>query len=192
MEISRIRLGRRSPAELDRRLREAEAGDLSYDHVGSTLAAGPAPAGRADRRFDRTATGSVAAAAEALRAFAPHRGIRGRVLPPAAPLEVGTSLLVVAPVGPVELAVPNRVVGVVDEADRFGFAYGTVTGHAEAGEECFLAETSAPGLVRLSVRVHARPATLAARLGGPVVSWLQAVATRRYLAAWAQAIEGER
>ena len=38
--------------------------------------------------------------------------------------------------GPVRA--PCRVVYVVDEPDRRGFAYGTLPGHAESGEELFL------------------------------------------------------
>lgn len=41
-------------------------------------------------------------------------------------------------VGPITVKAPCRVVYVVDEADRCGFAYGTLTGHPESGEELFL------------------------------------------------------
>ena len=86
------------------------------------------------------------------------------------------------------MAVPDRVVAVIDEDRRFGFAYGTLAGHAEAGEEAFLAEQVAPGRLRLTVRVQARPATFLARLGAPVVALLQKAAAKRYLSAWAAAI----
>ncbi len=43
---------------------------------------------------------------------------------------------VIVHLGPVR--VPCRVVYVVDEPDRRGFAYGTLPGHAESGEELFL------------------------------------------------------
>jgi uncharacterized protein (UPF0548 family) len=96
---------------------------------------------------------------------------------------------VVARLGPFELAVPDRVVEVVHEPDRFGFAYGTVATHAEAGEELFLAEQNGPDELELTIRIHARPASPLARLGAPMVRWLQTAAARRYLDAWAAAIE---
>ncbi len=41
-------------------------------------------------------------------------------------------------VGPAALRIPCRVVSVVDEADRQAFAYGTLPGHPETGEEVFV------------------------------------------------------
>ncbi|MEM7395882.1 MAG: DUF1990 domain-containing protein [Verrucomicrobiota bacterium] len=37
-----------------------------------------------------------------------------------------------------------RIVYVIDEQDRFGFAYGTLTDHGERGEEKFLVERNGP------------------------------------------------
>jgi uncharacterized protein (UPF0548 family) len=97
-------------------------------------------------------------------------------------------LLVVAPFGLLEMAVPDRIVAVVDEPARFGFAYGTLTGHAEVGEECFVAEQVADGRLRLTIRVQAGPATWPARLAAPLVTYLQRAAVRRYLVSWSAAI----
>jgi uncharacterized protein (UPF0548 family) len=190
MELSGIHLGRRRSGALAGLLAAADAGDPSYRHVGSTLREGPVP-GIPDRSFSIEVPGSRAAASSTLRRWAPHAGIRARILPNGAVPEAGTTLLVVAPFGPFEMAVPDRIVAVVDEPERVGFAYGTLAGHAEVGEEAFLAEQIAPGRLRLTVRVHARPATVLARLGGPVVTRLQGAAARRYLSAWAAAIAEE-
>ncbi len=187
MEISGIHLGRRIQTELDELLVRATRGDLSYGHVGSSLSAG-SPPGLPDRRSSKEIDGDLAVAASALRSWAPHRGIHGRVVPDGVPIEAGATLLVVAPFGPFEMAVPNRIVSVVDEDDRYGFAYGTLAGHAEVGEESFLAEQIAPGRLRLTIRVHAGPATRLARLGAPVVTALQRAAVGRYLDAWAGAV----
>jgi uncharacterized protein (UPF0548 family) len=184
--MSCVHLGRTSPTQLERLLGEARASALSYDHVCSTLSDG-SPPGIADRTFRRTTSGTLDGAVGALRHWAAHRGIRARSHPADAPLTVGTTLLVVAPFGPVQLVVPNRIVAVIDDPDRCGFAYGTLPGHAEAGEELFLAEQRA-GCIELTIRVHARPATALAHLGTPIVHLLQAAAARRYLDAWADAI----
>src|SRR5689334_3058628 len=42
------------------------------------------------------------------------------------------------PTGLVGLAIPCRVVWTVTEPDRTGFAYGTLQGHPESGEESFI------------------------------------------------------
>ncbi len=52
----------------------------------------------------------------------------------------GAELTVRAWIGPVRMTAPTRVVYVVDEPDRRGFAYGTLPGHPESGEELFLVE----------------------------------------------------
>jgi len=61
-----------------------------------------------------------------------------------------------------------------DEA-RFGFAYGTLTNHAEAGEELFEVFTDAQtGAVMYRIRATSRPRSALARLGHPIVRALQA------------------
>jgi uncharacterized protein (UPF0548 family) len=70
-----------------------------------------------------------------------------------------------------------RVVYVVDEAgphSKFGFAYGTLPGHVESGEERFLIEwdRSNDG-VWYDIIAFSRPNQFSARLGYPVVRRLQ-------------------
>jgi len=188
VEVSGIALGRRAPASLEEHLRAAEESPLGYGHAGSTVRGEP-PHTAPEREHSIEVDGELAQATAALRAWAPHRGIKGRIVPAGAPIEEGTTLLVVAPFGPFELLAPDRIVAVVDEPDRFGFAYGTLAGHPEVGEELFLAEVLGPHRLRLTVRIHAGPATLLARIGSPLVTLFQRAAARRYLHAWATAIE---
>src|SRR5512139_3551990 len=42
--------------------------------------------------------------------------------------------------GPIGVKAPVRVVYIVDEPHRKGFAYGTLPGHPESGEEAFVVE----------------------------------------------------
>ena len=49
--------------------------------------------------------------------------------------------------GPLALSAPVRVVYVIDGPDRRGFAYGTLPGHPESGEEAFLVERRPDGTV---------------------------------------------
>jgi uncharacterized protein (UPF0548 family) len=93
-------------------------------------------------------------------------------------------VLVALPVGPVTIVVPNRIVAVVSEPTRFGFAYGTLPGHQERGEESFVVELLPDGRVMGRIVVDAVPATVAARSCAPVVRRVQRWAIGRYLEAW--------
>ena len=185
-----IRLGRPDRATLDELLARAEASSLTYEHVGSTL-----PSAEAHGRTIRTehldlGVGPAAfdAAVAGLRAWVCHRGLGATVHPADAALDVGTSLLVVLHVGPVSIVVPDRIVAVVDEPRRFGFAYGTLEGHQERGEESYVVEHLDDDRVVATIGLDARPATAAARLVAPAVGWFQRLAVRRYLSAWHDAV----
>lgn len=81
-----------------------------------------------------------------------------------------------------------RILYVIDEARRFGFAYGTLPGHAECGEERFLVEQLADGAVFYDLLAFSRPRHWAARLGQPVVRALQRRFARESKAAMAAAV----
>jgi hypothetical protein len=61
---------------------------------------------------------------------------------------------------------PCRVVHVVDEPRRRGFAYGTLPGHPEQGEESFTVTHEADDSVVFRVAAFSRPATLSAGQAG--------------------------
>ena len=92
---------------------------------------------------------------------------------------------VVVTLGPptVALAAPCRVVGVVDEPDRWGFAYGTLPGHPEQGEEAFVVSLCAEEVVRFEITAFSRPADALVRLSGPVGRFVQLRTTKAYLGA---------
>lgn len=184
MELAGLRPGRRSPAEVERRVAALADAEPTYEHVGSTL--GSTPSGVSVLHVERATPGNVATAAATLARWAAHDGIGARVVPDRPPA-VGATVGIVVPAGPLELLVVDRVVAVVDEPERAGFAYGTLPGHPERGEELFLATSAGPGLVRLEVVAHSRPVGLAACVP-PVVRRLQRAAAHRYLDAWARAL----
>jgi uncharacterized protein (UPF0548 family) len=70
-----------------------------------------------------------------------------------------------------------RVVSAVDEVgpvSRFGFAYGTLPGHVESGEERFLVEwNTSDDSVWYDILAFSRPHQFSARIGYPVVRRLQ-------------------
>ena len=78
--------------------------------------------------------------------------------------------------------VPCRVVDIVDEPDRRGFAYGTLPGHPETGEERFTVERDpGTGEVTLTVTAFSKHALWRTKLAGPLGRLLQRTMTQRYL-----------
>lgn len=57
----------------------------------------------------------------------------------------------------IPVSAPVRVVYVVDEPNRKGFAYGTLPGHPESGEESFIVERTDDGSVWLAITALSRP-----------------------------------
>ena len=89
---------------------------------------------------------------------------------------------VIVGIGPVRA--PCRVVYVVDEPDRRGFAYGTLPGHAEIGEELFAVRFDPVGeTVHAEVSAFSRHGTWWSRLAGPFTSAMQRLISTRYLKA---------
>ena len=166
-------------------LAAATADEPTYREIGAT-ASDEMPAGyRHDEYSTDLGRGDdvLARARHGLETWRAHTGAGLAVHPPDAPLEVGTTLLVVAPAGPLRVSVPCRIVSVVDEPGRFGFAYGTLPGHPEQGEESFVCETGADGVVRFHIRAFSRPHDPLARLGAPISRFIQVRTTRAYLRA---------
>jgi len=184
-------VGRLTAREVDR----LGAMPFSYAPVGatsgSTYPAGfhrldlEVAVGRGEADFRR--------AAQRLMTWRMHAGAGLRVA--AGSPRVHTGAVVLCRLGP--LRIPCRTVWVVDEPHRTGFAYGTLPGHPEAGEESFVVSLAdgngngdadddggGDGLVTLTVSAYSRPGLLVTRLAGPVGRWGQ----RRMLARYAGAL----
>jgi uncharacterized protein (UPF0548 family) len=93
---------------------------------------------------------------------------------------------------------PCRIIYVVDEGAasrvaRFGFAFGTVEGHAEAGEERFTVtwDRDSDG-VRFEAFAFSRPEAPLARLGKPIARALQRRFHRDSTANMLRAVAGDR
>lgn len=171
-----------TPTEEDLvRLRKARP---TYDHVGSTL--GPEPVAGPNRHEASVKVGvgeaAFLAARDALRCWAPQCSLGASIAPPDVAPDLGETVALGLGVGPLRMLVPNRIVAVVDEPDRYGYAYGTLPGHPERGEELFLIELLDGGDVDFIIRVDAEPARQL-RLLRPVILPLQRAALGRYQAA---------
>jgi uncharacterized protein (UPF0548 family) len=156
---------------------------LTYQEVGATAQAQLPPGykhlsasaqiGTGDQRFER--------AADAVMHWGMQRG-SGLGVQASSEKVVVSAIVVVTMLG--VLRAPCRVVYVIDEPDERGFAYGTLPGHPECGEERFSVRrdpnTSA---VFAEVSAFSRPGSWLAKVGGPVVPVLQRFAANRYLRA---------
>jgi uncharacterized protein (UPF0548 family) len=76
--------------------------------------------------------------------------------------------------------IPTRVVYVIDEPDRKGFAYGTLPGHPERGEESFVVERRPDESVWLTIRSFSRPSNRWFWVAYPLLRMMQAIFTERY------------
>ncbi|QLY29844.1 DUF1990 domain-containing protein [Nocardia huaxiensis] len=96
----------------------------------------------------------------------------------------GTEVRMFFGLGRLGITAPARVVYVLDEPNRRGFAYGTLPGHPLRGEEVFAVEYDpADESVHVVVAAFSLPGTWYSRLGNPVVRQIQRIFSARYLEA---------
>lgn len=83
--------------------------------------------------------------------------------------------------GPVPVRTRCRVLYVINDERRCGFAYGTLPGHPLRGEERFVVDHCHDDTVLFTVRSFAEPAGLLPRLGGPVAAVVRRRINQHYL-----------
>lgn len=170
---------------------------FTYPEVGATRDGGPLPGGYHHLR-EETVVGSGAAdfraAADALLDWRMHRALGVRIDATAERAAPGVDVTV--GLGPVKA--PCRVIWtepVRPATDRSphdsggeprdsgpvhaGWAYGTLTGHPERGEEAFLVTLAPDGQVTLTVTAFSLPGAWYARAAGPLTRLLQRAYARR-------------
>ncbi|MFV2120580.1 DUF1990 family protein [Streptomyces sp. Act-28] len=123
--------------------------------------------------------GAFEAAGAAVTTWRMHRASGARLRTDAVRAEPGARVRVAVGVGPLEYGVPCEVVWAAYEEKRVGFAYGTLTGHPESGEESFVVEQAPDGSVWFTVTAFSRPARWYARMAGPLVPVAQRWYARR-------------
>ncbi|MGV9410910.1 DUF1990 family protein [Nocardia sp. NPDC003693] len=157
--------------------------EFTYAEVGATL--GEFPPGYHHFRLRRRIGSGRALFEEAGAQILAYRMQRGTGIlvsattPVAAP---GTEMTMCLGIGRLGFRAHCRVVYVLDEPDRRGFAYGTLPDHPEIGEELFAVEYDpADGSVYGIVEAFARPGAWYTRLGGPIVRVIQRWFAGRYI-----------
>lgn len=157
---------------------------LSYAEIGAT--AGQLPAGYDHLRVHRVighGGPTFHRAAERLMSWQMHRtaGLTVEATTPRVEqdsrvrLRLGRHLL--------RISFGCQVVYVVDEERRRGFAYGTLQGHPEQGEERFCVEWWEDDAVVFTITAFSRPGTWWSRALAPISHRLQRRYTHRYLRA---------
>ena len=175
----------RSPSDQDIRnfLDGRCQADYSYDEPGCTRAAMFAKKGwKVDRCRVLLGHGQAVftRACDAINSWRMFPKAIGSVAPIATPnpdLVVGVRYRV--RLLPLWIVFPARVVYVVDEEvggyRRYGFAYGTLPGHPERGEERFLVEWDrSTDAVSYEILAISRPSDWLAWIGYPYARWEQA------------------
>jgi len=159
-----------SAATLDAFITQQSSLPFTYPMVGETRSA-IAPVGF-DHDFNTIDLGSGdavwQAACTALRDWRMFPKPWTDITPAQAPLRMGTVVAMSAQVFGIWWINSCRIVYVIDEPDRLGFAYGTLPGHVEKGEELFLVERGDDGVVRYRIRAFSRPRQFLVRLTYPL------------------------
>jgi uncharacterized protein (UPF0548 family) len=192
-EDEMMRLRKPPPAAIRDFLQGQAKLGLTYAAVGATAAAPPAGC-VVDHTRVRLGEGEqvFAAARAALLRWEQFRLGWVEAWPGETPIRTGEVVVVMARILGLWWLNAARVVYVVDEEGptrRFGFAYGTLPGHAESGEERFLVEWDREGGgVWYDLLAFSRPRHPLARLGYPLARRLQKRFARESAAAMRRAV----
>jgi uncharacterized protein (UPF0548 family) len=166
--------------------------DLTYPEVGQTGGELPpgyrhirraAPIGRGAADFQRVS--------DQLFRWEMHRRAGLALVTADEQAELGADVLVGLRLGPLTFTAPCRIVRMVDEPRARGFAYGTLPGHPECGEEAFVVRLGDDDIVRMEITAFSKPARWFSRLGSPLARRVQSRITTRYLSALSSAGAGQ-
>lgn len=119
------------------------------------------------------------AASRAVLEWRMHRAMGVRMETDAERAVPGVQVTVGLGIGRLRVHGPCRVVWLVEDERRAGWAYGTLPGHPQCGEEAFWVEQALDGRVRLTVWAYSNPAVWWTRAAGPVVPVLQRLYAHR-------------
>ena len=184
-------LGRKPDrATLERLLAKHQTSSFSYDAVGATQ--GEVPHGyRVDHNRVLLGQGpkQFAAAKAALDDWKMFDMDWIELLPACPSVQVGTAVaVVVRHLGFWSVNI-SRIIYVVDDKSRYGFAYGTSLCHSEEGEERFLIEHDpASDEVWYDLYAFSQPKHPLTRIGFPIARHLQKRFARESLAAMKRAV----
>lgn len=160
---------------IDSFLRDRGTDVFSYAEIGGT--AGTPPAGY-DIDHNRILLGQGEQAFErakfAIRSWKMFEVPGLQLIRPDTPIEPGRDVVLFASHLGFYSLNSCRIVYVIDESDRYGFAYGTLTEHVEIGEERFTVELDREtGEVWYDILAFSRPGHILVKFGYPYGRYLQ-------------------
>lgn len=161
---------------VEARLRAAR---FTYPEVGQS-ASEPPPGYRTFTHTTTPKTRDFATASAALLSWQVQLRSGIRVAASSAHVGADSVVLMRIGLGPFAVDAPCRVVYLVDEPTRQGFAYGTLPGHPESGEESFILQVADNGGLTFTITAFSRPATVLTKLTGPIGRAAQRAMTSRY------------
>jgi uncharacterized protein (UPF0548 family) len=166
----------------------------TYSDLGATLAGGRPEGFNYDRYETDLGHGTQAfqRAVTGLKAWEAHHLPGVRVYPDGQQIQTGATVVVTLGTSLLSLAAPCRIVSIVEDETRWGFAYGTLPGHPECGEEAFVVSMASDEKVRFEVVAFSRVDDLLVRLSGPIGRAIQKGGTNGYLRALQRFVDGPR
>lgn len=184
-----------SPESVRRFLESQATLDFTYAAIGATAKV-PPPQYVVDHTRLRLGEGEAVfrAACAALQRWEQFRLSWLEAPAPETPIRVGEVVAVLARVGGLWWLNACRIIYAVEETGpltRFGFAYGTLPGHAETGEERFLIEwNQSDNSVWYDILAFSRPRHLLIRMGYILVRRVQKRFARESAASVLRAVSG--
>ena len=122
-------------------------------------------------------------AVKGLKSWKAHTSPGFRVFPQDEEIRTGATVVVTLGAPFLALAAPCRIVRVIDEPSLWGFAYGTLPGHPEEGEEAFVVSILPDDKVLFEIVAFSRPGDSLVRLLGPISRGVQKGGAHGYLRA---------
>lgn len=162
-----------------------KSAELTYSDVGATLK-GKRPDGFHHDHYEATlghGPQTFQRAVMGLKTWKAHRLPGMGVFPDDQEIVTGANVVLTLGTPIVPLAVSCRIVSVIDGQTRWGFAYGTLPGHPEQGEEAFIVSMAPDQTVRFEIEAFSRPGDPLVRLSGPIGRGIQKCGTAGYLRA---------
>jgi uncharacterized protein (UPF0548 family) len=187
-------LSKPSPELIRRFLDSQKMLDFTYHDVGATAGVSPAGFSIDHTRVQLGVGGAVFQRGKRALDRWEHFSLGWiEAWPADAPIHRGEVVAVVARAFGQWSVNASRIVYVVDQTGptrRYGFAYGTLPGHVESGEERFIIEwDQATGTVWYDILAFSRPRHVLARIGYPLVRRLQKRFGRESAAAMVRAAQ---
>lgn len=150
--------------------------DITYKHRGASAKTEKVPG--FDNDFQRVSIGQGAAAFEQACAAIRHWSMFPPdwtiILPRETPIQAGETVAMYAKAFGLWWRNSCRIIYVLEAPGQFGFAYGTLPGHIECGEELFLVEQDENGQVWYTIRAFSKPKRWYAKIAYPLMRMFQA------------------